>query len=400
MKRNAGLMMIAVVVVAALLFISQSGTRAQETDPQDGPPITLQPTAVEESDTAVSSPDEEPPVLALDELNGLVSSAFTYQGKLTNNGSLVNSQCDFIWNIYADSSGGTSLATDTDTNLLVTNGLFTAEVNVPASVIDGHARFVEIQVRCPTGGGAYTTLSPRQELLAAPYALGLRLPFAHTINSSISPVFSVTNSGGTGDSPSILGSSVGSNGVNGISTGGASADNGVYGETNSNTTTEAGVKGNSTAAAAGGYFTSSTGYGVYGSTNSATDFGGYFSNPTDPTSGGALYANGDAKQSLIGDGFVKAGLYVDCGNSGSIIIRSFNNVNTTPITVIDGSGLGRCTIDFGFDVSNRYLTATAFGNGVPRIVTYVYGSTDNRLDFFRFDGNGGGINGGIMIVIY
>jgi len=400
MKRNAGLMMITVGVVAALLFISQSGTRAQETDPQDDPPITAQPTAVEQSDTAVSSPDEEPPVLAIDELNGLVSSAFTYQGKLTNNGSLVNNQCDFIWNIYADPSGGLSLATDTDTNLLVTNGLFTAVVNVPASVIDGYARFVEIQVRCPTLGGAYTTLSPRQELLAAPYALGLRLPFAHTINGSISPIFSVTNSGGTVDSPSILGSSVGSTGVKGTSTGGASADNGVYGETNSTSTNEAGVKGISTSAAAGGYFTSSTGYGVYGSTNSATDFGGYFSNPSVPTSGGALYANGDAKQSLTGDGFVKAGVYVDCGNSGSLIIRSFNNVNTTPITVIDGSGLGRCTLDFGFDVSNRYISAVAFGNGVPRIVTYVYGSTDNRLDFFRFDGNGGGINGGINILIY
>jgi hypothetical protein len=282
----------------------------------------------------------------------------------------------------------------------VANGLFTAVVNVPASVIDGTARFVEIQVRCPTGIGAYTTLSPRQELLAAPYALGLRLPFSHTINSSVSPVFSITNSGGTGSSPSLQGSSLGSNGVNGLSTGGASADNGVYGETNSNTTSEGGVKGVSTAAAAGGYFTSSSGYGVYGSASSVTDFGGYFTNSTTTTSGGALYANGDAKQSLAGDGFIKAGVYVDCGNTGSLIVRSFNNVNTTAITVINGTAPGRCTVDFGFNVSNRYLTATAFGNGVPRIVTYSLGSTDNRLDFFRFDENMNGLNGGIMILIY
>jgi len=400
MKRNAGLILIAVIVVATLLFLFQSGTRAQEANPQDEPPNTLQPTAVEEVETPVSSPDDEPPVLAPEDVSGLVSSAFTYQGKLNNNGAVVNTNCDFIWNIYADSSGGTSLATDTDTNLLVANGLFTAVVNVPASVIDGNARFVEIQVRCPTGSGAYTTLSPRQELFAAPYAMGLRLPFSHTINSSTSPVFSVTNSGGTGSSPSILGSSVGSNGVEGTSTGGASADNGIYGETNSNTNNEAGVKGISTGAAAGGYFTSSTGYGVYGSTSLATDFGGYFSNSISTTSGGALYANGDAKQSLTGDGFVKAGLYVNCGDSGSVIIRSFNNVNTTPITVINGSGPGRCTLDFGFNVSNRYLTATAFGNGVPRIITYVYGSTVNQLDFFRLDENGNGINGGIMILIY
>ena len=400
MKRNAVLILIAVVAVSTLLFLFQGGTRAQDTNPQDEPPITGQPTAVEEGETPVSNPDDEPPVLAPEDVSGLVSSAFTYQGKLNNNGMVVNTNCDFIWNIFADSSGGSSLATDTDTNLLVTNGLFTAVVNVPSSVIDGTARFVEIQVRCPTGIGSYTTLSPRQELLPSPYALGIRLPFSHTINSSVSPAFSITNSGGTGTSPSLLGSSVGSDGVRGLSTGGASADNGVYGETNSSSTNEGAVKGVSTASAAGGYFTSSLGYGAYGSTSSATDFGGYFTNSTTTTSGGALYANGDAKQSLAGDGFVKAGVYVDCGNTSSLIVRSFNNVNTTAITVINGTAPGRCTVDFGFNVSNRYLTATAFGNGVPRIITYIHGSTDNRLDFFRFDENMNGINGGIMILIY
>jgi hypothetical protein len=329
-----------------------------------------------------------------------VSSSFTYQGHLKNGGAAVNRQCDFTWNIFADSSGGTSLATDSDTDVQVSNGLFTAVINIPASVIDGSARYVEIQVRCPTGTGAFTILSPRQELQAAPYALGLRLPFSHTTNSAVAPVFAITNSGGTGTSPAILGSSVGSNGVNGLSTGGASADNGVYGETNSSSVNEAGVKGVSTNAAAGGYFTSSSGYGVYGSASSISDFGGYFSNATATTSGGALYANGDAKQSLTGDGFVKAGLYVDCGNSSSLIIRSFNNVNTTPITVIDGAGEGRCTVDFGFNVSNRYVTTMAFGNAAARTVTFVYGSTDNKLDFFRFDQNGAGLDGGIMIMIY
>jgi hypothetical protein len=93
-------------------------------------------------------------------------------------------------------------------------------------------------------------------------------------------------------------------------------------------------------------------------------------------------------------------LYVDCGNSSSLIIRAFNNVNTTPITVINGASAGRCTIDFGFNVSNRYISALPYGNGSARTVTFVYGSTDNRLDFFRFDQNEAGLNGGIMILIY
>jgi hypothetical protein len=281
----------------------------------------------------------------------------------------------------------------------VINGLFTVVIDVPSSVIDGNGRYIEIQVRCPAGGGAYTTLAPRQELLAAPYALGLRLPFAHTISYSGSPIFSVTNTSGSSGSPSFLGSSSGGDGVRGLSTGAGAADNGVYGETNSPTTSEAGVKGVSTSSAAGGYFTSSTGYGVYGSSASATDFGGYFSNPA-ATTGAALYANGDAKQSLASDGFVKAAVYLTCHNTGSTITRSFNNVNSTAITVIDGASAGRCTVDFGFNVDNRFVSALAYGGGVARIVTFDPGSTANRLDFFRFDQDGNGVDGAMMILIY
>ena len=379
MKRRK-IIIFAFLTVLMMVFISQSWTIAQGLETR--------------------GEDSEPTALAPDNLTALVSSSFTYQGQLKNGGAAVNAHCDFIWNLFADSSGGTSLATDTDTNVQLTNGLFTAVVNVPASVFDGNGRYVEIQVRCPTGTGSYTTLSPRQELQAAPYALGLRLPFSHSINSSVAPVFAITNTGGTGSSPSILGSSFGGDGVRGLSTGAGSADNGVYGETNSTTINDAGVKGISTTAATGGHFTSSTGTGAYGVTSSATNFGGYFDNTAVTTSGGALYANGDAKQSLAGDGFVKAGLYVDCGNTGSLIIRSFNNVNTTAITVINGAGAGRCTIDFGFNVSNRYISALPFGNASPRTVTFVYGSTDNRLDFFRFDQNGSGLDGGTMILVY
>ncbi len=313
MNRRFMIMIFAVAILLLMLSTSQGGTIAQAPETPEGPEPTLQPEGGESDLPPEAGQANEPAVLSPDNIAALVSNSFTYQGQLKNSGAPVNAYCDFIWDIFADLDGGTSLSTDTDSNVLLTNGLFTAIINVPASVLDGNKRYVEIQVRCPTGSGSYTLLSPRQELQAVPYALGLRLPFSHTINSSAAPIFAITNTGGTGDSPSLLGSSVGSNGVKGLSTGGASADNGVYGETNSNSINEAGVKGISTDSAAGGYFTSSSGYGVYGSSSSASDFGGYFSNSTTTTSGGALYANGDAKQSLAGDGFVKAGAYVDCG---------------------------------------------------------------------------------------
>jgi hypothetical protein len=390
MNRSSMIIIFAFAILLLILSISQGGTIAQVLVTTEAEP-TLQPEGGESSEPAVLSPDNTA---------ALVGSSFTYQGQLKNSGAPVNDHCDFIWDLFADPDVGTSLATDTDTDVLLTNGLFTVVINVPASVIDGHARYVEIQVRCPTGIGVYTTLSPRQELQAAPYALGLRLPFSHTIISSAAPLFAVTNTGGTSTSPSLLGSSVGGDGVQGLSTGGASADNGVYGDTNSTSNSDAGVKGVSTSSAAGGYFTSSAGYGVYGNASSATDFGGYFMNATTTTSGGALYANGDAKQSLAGDGFVKAGVEANCSGPESWIIRSFNNVNTTPITVINGASDGRCTVDFGFDVDTRYVSALAFGDTGPRIITWTYGYPHSRLDFVRYDQNGTEDHGYIMILIY
>lgn len=403
MKRRISRIWITGFALVILLSLSLGTSIAQDTEPPVDPdglglPLDVPGPAVVEPAQPVE--EAEPVVLEPDAPEAQVANAFAYQGRLKSSGAPVNGNCDFIWDLFAAASGGTSLASDTDANVAVVNGLFTAVVTVPSSVVDGSALYVEIRVRCPAGSGSYTKLSPRQQLYAAPYALGLRLPFAHTITNSGSPIFAVTNSSTSTGSPSFLGSSAGGDGVRGVSTGAGSADNGVYGETNSTSTSEAGVKGVSTSSAAGGYFTSSEGYGVYGSASSATDHGGYFSNAA-ATSGAALYANGDAKQSLSGDGFVKAAVYLNCADSGSSISRYFNNVNTTAITVINGSSAGRCTVDFGFDVrDNRYVVALAYGGGVARIVTFDPGTTTDRLDFFRFNPDGNGVDGFMMVLVY
>jgi hypothetical protein len=400
--------LISIVTGVVLALALMGAAVAQEGGPGENPDVETPQAApaapaAEEAEPAEpeAAPEAEPAVVEPAAIEGeaaLVSSNFTYQGQLKRNGTPVNASCDFIFDIYDVLAGGSAMATDNDAGQAVTNGLFTAVIDVPASVIDGNARFLEIRVRCPPSV-LYTTLAPRQALRATPYALGLRLPFSHTITNASSPIFTVNNSSTSTDSPSFLGTSAGGDGVRGISTGAANADNGVYGATNSTSSSEAGVKGVSTNAAAGGYFSSVSGYGVHGSTGSATDYGGYFSNSS-ATSGAALYANGDAKQSLTGDGFVKAAVYVNCGSAGTGLIRSFNNVNTTAITVINGASAGRCTVDFGFDVTDRYIVATAYGTGVARLVTYDPGAANDRLDFFRFDTAGAGVTGNIMVLIY
>ena len=52
----------------------------------------------------------------------------------------------------------------------VTNGLFTVTLDFGSGVFDGNARWLDIGVRT-NGGGAFTSLSPRQPILPTPYAL-------------------------------------------------------------------------------------------------------------------------------------------------------------------------------------------------------------------------------------
>jgi hypothetical protein len=394
MNRRSVLIAIGMLALVGLLSFSLGTSVAQinQSPPDGGSSI---PSELEVEGLPVDAP--EPAVYEVENPEALVPDTFTYQGQLKKNGAPVSGSCDFIWDIFDVVSGGASLATDSDAAVAVSNGLFTVQIDVPSSVFDGRRLFLEIQVRCPSSPGIYTTLTPREALHAAPYALGLRLPFAHTIANASAPIFSVTNSSTSTHSPSFLGSSAGGDGVRGLSTGESMADNGVYGETNSPSGTDAGVRGASTSTSSGGYFSSTSGNGVYGHTNSATYYGGNFHNFA---GGAALYAGGDVKQSLDSDGFVKAGVFAWCGNFGGNIFRSFNLVSATPITIINGSSPGKCTIDFGFDVrDNRFFSALA-NSPNSLTVTFVPGSTTTSLDFFRSDQAGDGSTGPIMVLIY
>lgn len=108
---------------------------------------------------------------------------------------------------------------------------------------------------------------------------------------------------------------------------------------------------------------------------------------------------GDIKQPVTNHGLVKAGVYVDnCGLFPSIA-QSFNNVNTAIITVSSGGAAGSCTVDFGFDVSTRYIAVTS-RSSTPRIVTFLPAASINQINLYKFDAAGAGITGDLLVLVY
>jgi hypothetical protein len=101
-----------------------------------------------------------------------VGTAFTYQGRLVDNGSPANGNYDLRFTLYdALSAGGTIGVPITSAPTAVSNGLFTVTLDFGGGIFSGYARWLEMGVRTNGSVLAYTTLTPRQELTPTPYAL-------------------------------------------------------------------------------------------------------------------------------------------------------------------------------------------------------------------------------------
>jgi hypothetical protein len=97
------------------------------------------------------------------------TTEFTYQGRLEDNGAPAGGSFDFAFGLFAAPTGGPVLATIERPGVAVTDGLFTVPLDFGAQ-FTGAARYLEVAAR-PTGGGAFTTIGPRQPLTASPYAM-------------------------------------------------------------------------------------------------------------------------------------------------------------------------------------------------------------------------------------
>jgi hypothetical protein len=100
-----------------------------------------------------------------------IGTAFTYQGRLADAGSPANGPYDLQLALFDAAAGGAQVGPlVTRDDVVVADGLFTVSLDFGAAFA-GNARWLELRVRPGASTGAYTTLSPRQELTASPYAL-------------------------------------------------------------------------------------------------------------------------------------------------------------------------------------------------------------------------------------
>ncbi|MCB2155865.1 hypothetical protein KQI84_13365 [bacterium] len=99
------------------------------------------------------------------------AAPFTYQGFLKDGSAPANGSFDFTFTPFDGETLGTALATEVavgDVN--VVDGVFTVEIDFPNSIWEGDPPWLEVHVRATGSGGDYDTLSPRQQLMAAPLA--------------------------------------------------------------------------------------------------------------------------------------------------------------------------------------------------------------------------------------
>ena len=124
-------------------------------------------------------------------------TAITYQGELYNNGQPVDGNWDFRFVLYSQGVGGVQLGQiDERTGVLVSQGIFTTEVDFGVAFGGGADQFVEIAARA-VGTPNYAILSPRQRITAAPKATALALPYADIANSQ-DALLSLTNTNANG----------------------------------------------------------------------------------------------------------------------------------------------------------------------------------------------------------
>ena len=252
-------------------------------------------------------------VLAATAAGADLGTAFTYQGRLVTGGNPANGTYDFQFTLYDADNGGANLGTVTVDDVAVAGGLFTAALDFGDGAMTGQARWLAIGVRPGASTGAYTALSPRQELRPSPHALALP---ALRVEQNV-----------------LVSNVVGGHPSNTVTEGkaGATIGGGDHNEVTDYLGTVGGGEGN-TAAAAG-----SVGGGL---SNAAIGFG-------------AAIAGGDSNLVEGTDSSIAGGFWNTCTGEWSFIGGGYANSAVGDYATVPGGRRNEADGDFSFAAGRR-----------------------------------------------
>lgn len=101
-----------------------------------------------------------------------IGAAFTYQGDLYDNDQPVSDTCDFEFTLWDAGAGGAQVGGVIAQSLDVDAGQFTTLLDFGSTAFAGEARWLQIDVCCPSPcSPALTPLEPRLELTPSTYAI-------------------------------------------------------------------------------------------------------------------------------------------------------------------------------------------------------------------------------------
>lgn len=322
-----------------------------------------------------------------------LGTAFTYQGQLKNSGSAFTGSCDMQFGLYDAQAAGTLIgATQTLNGVTVTAGFFTVRLDFGTGVFAGDDRYLEIAVKCGSDA-SYTTLAPRQELTAVPYALyALNTPgsgtgWALTGNASTN---SATNFVGTTDDQGLVlrvNNTVGWQ----LSPSGTNTPNVIGGYSGNSVT--AGVKG---AAIGGGGASSNTNrvtddYGTVGggSNNRAGDNGGSTSDTAFATVAGGQNNTARNEGSTVGGGNnnTASGLLSTLGGgnnntaSGAVstVVGGNSNTASGTLSTVGGGGNNVAAGDFSFVAGYFAKNTNPAHDAVFLFADFTFGTDFNSV---------------------
>jgi hypothetical protein len=125
-----------------------------------------------------------------------VGTAFTYQGRLNDNGGPANGAYNLTFTLFNNRIGGGPFSVPvTNNGVIVSNGLFTVAVDFGPGVLLSQVIWLQIGVET-NGANSFTILTPRQQLTPAPYAVVASISSSLVGTLSAAQLTSIGNTNG------------------------------------------------------------------------------------------------------------------------------------------------------------------------------------------------------------